>query len=233
MNPSSHTSLFAAVVLCGLFALLTMGSAMYLSGLTALRPGRARLWAVVATLVALAAAVAALAHGFVVSYGLYLRMWLVISLASGLAVALGLVGVIGDVRGRMGHWPLLIGTAVGVGYFALTIWLEDPFFALFAVYEGAGLVASIVLYMLLAARGARPGIGPLLLAALLALVGCVLIVIGDITNPIEIGGLDHYGLYLLLHLIALPLALLGARASLTEAGRAHTLPLRRDEPLVR
>jgi hypothetical protein len=37
----------------------------------------------------------------------------------------------------------------------------------------------------------------------------------------------------LLHLIALPLALLGARASLTEAGRAHTLPLRRDEPLVR
>lgn len=156
----------------------------------------------------------AIAHGFDLAAQVRVRLWLPLYLSLGLAVALFVVGAVGDWQGeaagrRLFPW----GVAAGIGFFAASQWLGGAFL-LFVIYEGAAMLLALGIYLGVACRGERwawwtaAGLGLTLVAAAVQATSL------RVTLGVPF---DHNGLF---HLVQMPATLLVAAGVRTGLGTA-------------
>ncbi len=128
-------------------------------------------WSEVFGLLAAGSFLGAVAHGFDLAPNVRAQLWLPLYLALGLAVALFVVGAVGDWKGeaasrRLFPWAV----AAGVGFFAASQWLGGAFI-IFVIYEGVAMLLALAIYLRVAVRGERwawwtaSGVGLTLVAA--------------------------------------------------------------------
>jgi hypothetical protein len=100
-------------------------------------PWKTGVWAWAFGLLALAAALGAIAHGFQMSPAANLRFWQPLNLALGLVVALFVVGVVYDLWGLAAAQTVLpVMVAVGVAFFGV-MFVFPGIFLIFILYEAA------------------------------------------------------------------------------------------------
>ena len=111
-----------------MLTLLALGCAIHLLQIGQSDPWKAGLWAWAFGLLALAAALGTVAHGFKMSEATNQRFWRPLNLALGLTVALFVVGVVYDVWGLAAAQqtlPIMLG--VGVAFFVITLAIRGVF----------------------------------------------------------------------------------------------------------
>lgn len=168
-------------------------------------------WSEVFGLLFVGSVLGAVAHGFDLAAGVRAQLWLPLYLSLGLAVALFVVGAVGDWKGeaagrRLFPWAV----AAGVGFFAASQWLGGAFIV-FVVYEAGAMLLALALYLGVARRGASwawwtaSGIGLTLVAAAVQATSLRL----TIAVPF-----DHNGLFHLVQMAATLLIAAGVRRGL-------------------
>ena len=102
-------------------------------------------WSEVFGLLFVGSVLGAVAHGFDLTTGVRAQIWLPLYFSLGLAVALFVVGAVGDLMGeaagrRLFPWAV----AAGVGFFAASQWLGGAFL-IFVIYEGAAMLLALAI----------------------------------------------------------------------------------------
>lgn len=154
-SPTEQTTAVTDAVL----ALVALGGLFYLRQIGERDPWKADLWAWAFGLLALAAGLGAVAHGFQMSEAINKWFWRPLNLALGLIVALFVVGVIYDLWGRaLAQLALPVMLGVGVIFFGIVL-LKPGKFLTFIVYELAAMLFALGAYSWLAIIGRLPGAG--------------------------------------------------------------------------
>lgn len=174
------------------------------------------LWAWTFGLLALAAALGAVAHGFKMSPAANLRFWQPLNLALGLVVALFVVGVVDDVWGlgvAQTVLPVMLG--IGVAFFGITL-VFPGIFLVFILYEAAAMLFALGAYGWLAVTGRLPGAGWMAAGVLVTLIAAAVQALWDgKTRPVTfIWQFDQNGLYHLIQMVGIALLLVGLRIGL-------------------
>lgn len=168
-------------------------------------------WSEVFGLLLAGSILGAIAHGFDLAAGVRARVWLPLYLSLGMAVALFVVGAVGDLRGDAAGrrlFPWAIG--VGLGFFAASQWLGGAFL-IFVVYEGMAMLVALGIYVRVALRGdswawwTAAGIGLTLVAAAVQATSL------QVTLVVPF---DHNGLFHLVQMMATLLIAVGVRTGL-------------------
>lgn len=214
--PTEQTTAITDAIL----ALLALGCIIYLWQIGQSDTWKTGLWAAAYGLLALAAGLGAIAHGFQMSATNSWWFWHPINMALGLLVALFVVGVIYDWWGPAAAQrivPIMLG--VGLLFFGLTIFFSD-LFIVFIIYEAAAMLFALGVYGWLAVTGQLPGAG-WLAAGVLATIIAAGVQAGwnGRENPITlIWQFDQNGVYHLIQMIGVVLLLIGLRAALLAEG---------------
>jgi hypothetical protein len=145
-----------------LLAIVALACLLYLArgGARASTTGvafRTRIWTATLSLLAFAAAMGAVAHGFQMSPRLNRALWMPLNLALGLVIAIFVVGVVLDQWGEPAArrvLPILLG--VGVLFFGVTVVIPGSF-VVFILYEAVAMLFALAVYIWVAARGTLPG----------------------------------------------------------------------------
>ncbi len=179
-------------------------------------PWKAGLWAWAFGLLALAAALGAVAHGFKMSPAANRRFWQPLNLALGLVVALFVVGVVYDLWGVAAvqtALPVMLGVAVA--FFAVTL-LFPGVFLVFILYEAAAMLFALGAYGWLTMNGQLPGAGWMAAGVLVTLIAAAVQALWDgKTRPLTlIWQFDQNGLYHLIQMVGVVLLLVGLRVAL-------------------
>lgn len=169
-------------------------------------------WLGVLAVLACGSFLGAIAHGLALPARTRAWLWKPLYLSLGLTVALVVVGAVFDRWGEptaRGLLPWAIGAALL--FFLVTQWLGGAFI-LFIVYEGAAVLAALVIYTTLALRGGMPGAGAMTAGVALSLVAAV-VQVSRLSLTIGVR-FDHNGLFHLVQLAGVLLMAAGVRASL-------------------
>ncbi|MBI1881531.1 MAG: hypothetical protein HYR94_25400, partial [Chloroflexi bacterium] len=214
--PTEQTTAITDAIL----ALLALGCVLYLLQIGQNDPWKAGLWAWTFGLLALAAGLGAIAHGFQMSATISWWFWHPINLALGLVVALFVVGVIYDWRGLAAAQrvaPIMV--AVGLLFFGATVFFSN-IFLVFILYEAAAMLFALGVYGWLAVTGQLPGAGWMAAGVLATIIAAVVQASWNgKENPlILIWQFDQNGLYHLIQMIGVVLLLIGLRAALLTGG---------------
>jgi hypothetical protein len=213
--PTERTTAVTDAVL----ALLALGGALYLREMGHASPWKAALWSWAFGFLALTAALGALAHGFQMSRTLNQWLWRPLNLASGLMIALFVVGVICDLRGlAQAQQALPIAIGVGVVFFGTTLGTDD--FRIFIVYEAVAMLFALGAYGWLAIMGRLPGAAWMAGGVLLTIIAAVVQASwkGQDDPLMFIWPFDQNGVYHLVQMAGVVLLLAGLRAALLPSG---------------
>jgi hypothetical protein len=113
-SPTERSTAVTDVIL----ALLAIGCAAYLWSIGDQDPWKATLWTSAFCLLALAALLGSMAHGFKMSSRTNTLFWQPLNLALGLTVAVFVVGVINDLWGRTAaETSLPVMIVIGIAFF--------------------------------------------------------------------------------------------------------------------
>jgi hypothetical protein len=207
--PSVTERTTAATVL--LLAVAALAGAAYLRGAGPAALAR-RIWAAALAAAGLASLLGAITHGLVMSDGLREALWQPLFLLLGIAVAGFVAGAVGDAWGRRPArrvLPPMLALALGF-YFATRLAGGD--FVVFVLFQAAGLLAALVVYLVLARRR-RPG-AVMVAAALGASLAAGAIQADESLAARLIWEFDHNGLYHLAQLAGLALLVAGLARTL-------------------
>jgi hypothetical protein len=198
-----------------MLTLLALGCALHLLQIGQADPWKAGLWAWAFGLLALAAALGTVAHGFKMSVATNQRFWQPLNLALGLTVALFVVGVVYDVWGLAAAQQILpIMLGVGVVFFVIQA-IRD-IFLVFIIYEAVAMLFALGTYGWLAATGRLPGAGWMAAGVLVTIIAAAVQAgWNGRQQPLTfIWQFDQNGLYHLIQMVGVILLLLGLRAAL-------------------
>jgi len=179
-------------------------------------PWKAGLWSWAFGLLALAAALGTVAHGFKMTAATNQLFWYPLNLALGLTIALFVVGVICDIWGRVAAQQVLpIMIFVGILFFGVTLAFSG-IFLVFIFYETIALLFALGAYGWLAVTGRLPGAGWMAAGVLVTLIAAVVQASWNgREQPISlIWQFDQNGLYHLIQIIGVILLLVRLRISL-------------------
>lgn len=194
-----------------LLALAALAGAGYLHRLPPPSTAR-RIWVMALTAAGLASVLGAITHGLDLSEGLRDALWQPLFLLLGVTVAGFVAGAVGDRWGprpaRRLLPPLLV---LAVGFYLLTRRAGGDFLV-FVLFQAAGLVAALLVYLGLV-RQRRPGSG-FVAAALAVSLGAGAIQADESLGARVIWAFDHNGLYHLVQLAGLALLLWGLARTL-------------------
>jgi hypothetical protein len=209
--PTEQTTAITDVIL----ALLALGSALYLRQIGQSDPWKANLWAWAFGLLALAAGLGAIAHGFQMSETVNQWFWRPLNLVLGLVVAMFVVGVIYDLWGlprAQQVLPILI--AMAVVFFGLTL-LRPGNFMVFIVYEAVAMLFALGAYGWLTTTGRLPGAGWMAAGVLVTIIAAAVQVgWNGRDNPLTLlWQFDQNGLYHLIQMVGVALLLVGLRTA--------------------
>lgn len=117
---------------------------------------KSKIWICAFMLLALAAVLGAVAHGFSWSVDTRRMLWHPLYLSLGLFMALFVVGVVYDITDKSTAMRVLpFAVALGLVFFVLTlVWSKS--FIMFIIYEAAAMVFALVAYAFLCYKG-KPG----------------------------------------------------------------------------
>ena len=176
---------------------------------------KVKLWSSVFGLLALVSFLGSVAHGFQMSDSTRYWLWQPLYTSLGIMVALFVVGAINDWRGKTLSRRLLIPAVVlGVGFYALTVVLGGEFLV-FVVYEGAAMLAALVIYIRLSIKKQMPGSG--MVAGAIGLNIAAAAVQASSLSVTIILPLDHNGLFHMVQIAAIVMLGRGLRTSLQPA----------------
>ena len=176
---------------------------------------KVKLWSWVFALLALFSFLGTVAHGFQMSDSTRYWLWQPLYTSLGIMVALFVVGAINDWRGKTLSRRLLIPAVVlGVGFYALTVVLGGEFLV-FVVYEGAAMLAALVIYIRLSIKKQMPGSG--MVAGAIGLNIAAAAVQASSLSVTVIFPLDHNGLFHMVQIAAIVMLGRGLRTSLQPA----------------
>jgi hypothetical protein len=160
------------------------------------------IWGTAFTLLALAALLGAIAHGFEMSAEMNERIWHPLNLFLGLSVGLFVIGVIYDFGGfkiRTSIFTLILLT--GFVFFTITLMVPGLFFV-FIIYEAVAMFFAFIAYGFLFFKRKFPG-------AMLMTIGILISIIAAVIQSIEslsltiIYEFDHNGLFHIVQIIGL------------------------------
>ncbi len=214
-NPA-HTELTTAATDVAL-GLLAIGSVIYLWRMSELDSWKVGLWCWVFGLLAAAALLGAVAHGFVWSTRVWNLLWIPLFLLLVLTVALFVVGAIYDWRGiAPARASLPIMVVLALLFFGVTR-VASGAFVVFVLYEVFAMLFALAVYGYLA-MGAR-GAGMGLMAAGVGLnIAAAAIQATRSVSFTLIWQFDHNGVFHLVQMVALVVMTAGIKTSLV-AGR--------------
>ncbi len=215
LNPSATELTTAATdAALGILCLVLLGRLRRMPVREALK---SMLWAWVFGLLAGGSFIGAVIHGLEIPPSLRSASWAVIYLSLALAVALFVVGAVGDWHGdaaarRLLPWSLATALAV----FVLT-GVFGGGFAIFIVYEAAAMLTALAIYVFLGARRRVQGANRVSAGIVLTLVAAAVQV-----SPLRariVVPFDHNGLFHLIQMIATVTIASGVRRGLEDAER--------------
>lgn len=206
--PTEQTSALTDALL----AVLAVACAMYLVGFARRDAWKAYVWTGAFSLLALTAALGALSHGFMMTYGMFQQLWWTINAALGQVIALFVAGAVTDGWGRRVALRALPALAVlGLLFFGVTLLFPDSFLV-FIAYELVAMFFALAVYARLAWRRALPGAGLMVAGIVLSIVAAVIQASGSFSLAL-IWEFDQNGLFHLLQMPAILFLLAGLRAA--------------------
>jgi hypothetical protein len=175
------------------------------------------IWAGALVAAGCASLLGAVAHGLEMSDSLRQVLWQPLFLLLGVTVACFVAGAVADGFGaRAGRAALAATLVLAVAFYAATR-ASGGDFLLFVIFQAAGLLTALAIYLRLAGRG-RPG-AALVAAALALSLGAGAVQASESLAVRLVWEFDHNGLYHLVQLGGLALLVTGLGASL-RASRA-------------
>jgi hypothetical protein len=210
--PTEQTTAITDAIL----ALLALGCVFHLLQIGQADPWKAGLWAWAFGLLALAATLGMVAHGFKMSAATNLLFWQPLNLALGLVIALFVVGVIYDVWGlAAARNALPIMLVVGVAFFGVTL-LFRGLFLVFIFYEVVAMLFALGAYGWLTITGRLSGAGWMAAGVLVTIIAAAVQASwkGQEQPLTLIWQFDQNGLYHIIQMVGVVLLLAGLRAVL-------------------
>jgi len=211
--PTEQTTAITDAIL----AVMALAAAIYIYQLGQQQPWKANLWAWIFGLLALAALLGVIAHGFKMADATRTIVWYPLFLSLGLLVALFIVGVVYD------NWSLAVARrllplmlVIGVGFFGVTLLWPDSFLV-FTLYQAIAMLFALGGYLWLAAGGRLDG-------AWLMVAGILVTIIAGGVQAINtfsftfIWQFDHNGAYHLIQMVGVVLLVAGLRVGLASGG---------------
>ncbi|MFZ7128208.1 MAG: DUF6962 family protein [Desulfobacterales bacterium] len=183
-------------------------------------PFKVKLWSWTFGLLALAAVLGAIAHGFQTSAALRDLLWQPLNLSLGLAVALFCLGAFRDMWGRRfakRALPVMIG--LGVVFYAVTRMAGGAFFV-FIIYEAAAMLTALAVYTRLAAARLLAGAWLMAGGVLVSIVAAALQAGGSVRVTL-IWPFDHNGVFHLVQIVGILILTAGLKTALAGSGRQH------------
>lgn len=212
--PTEQTTAFTDIIL----ALMAASAAVYLHRIGQINRFKTNIWIWVFGLLALAAILGSIAHGFSMSGTLQTSLWHLINLSLGLLVALFGVAVAYDIWGKtIARRVLPMMMLIGVGFFGITlVWPDD--FQVFIYYEAVVMVFALGGYTWLAYRGHLEGAW-LMVAGVLVSIIAASVQSGNALLFTFIWIFDHNGIYHVIQMVGLVFLVTGLAKALR---RRHT-----------
>lgn len=194
-----------------LLAAAALAGAIYLRRLPPASAAR-RIWALALAAAGLASLLGAVTHGLVMSAQLREALWQPLYLLLGIVVAGFVAGAVGDRWGDRPARRVLPPMLFLALLFYLLTRLAGGDFLVFVLFQAAGLLAALVIYLRLA-RAGRRGVG-LVAAALAVSLGAGAIQADESLAARLVWEFDHNGLYHLTQLVGLALLVMGLARTL-------------------
>lgn len=195
---------------------LALGGGIYLLRLNQPDYWKAGLWAGAFGLLALAAALGAIAHGFKMSPAANRRWWYFLNFALSLTIAFFVVGVSYDLGGlATAQVALPVMIAMGTAFGAVTLFFPGRFI-IFILYEAIAMLLALGAYGWLAVTGPLPGAGWMATGVLVNIIAAGVQAGWDGRHkPITfIWQFDQNGLYHLIQMVGVIFLLVGLHLAL-------------------
>jgi hypothetical protein len=208
-SPTEQTTAITDVILM----IMAVAAAVYLRQIGLANPWKSRVWVWAFGLLAVAAALGAVVHGFVLSEETYTALIQPLNFTLGMLVALFVVAVVFDLWGRAVAGRVLpFALLTGVGFFALTLVWPDRFLV-FIIYEILAMLFALGGYILLAGRGTLAGAW-LMVAGVFVTIVAAAVQVSKAVSFTLVWPFDHNGIYHLIQMVAILLLVAGLRRSL-------------------
>jgi len=212
MFTDSETELTTAAT-DALLGLVCIVLAVQLAAMPGSATWKRTVWMGVLGLMACASILGAVVHGLALSDSTRAGLWRSLYLALGLAVALVVVGWVGDWRGddaarRVLPWTL----AAGVLFVLVSQWLGGAFIV-FIAYEAVATLMALAMYVSLAQSGSLPGAG-LVAAGIAVSLIAAMIQMTSLSVRIVVS-FDHNSLFHLIQMVGIVMMAMGIREGLT------------------
>lgn len=203
-----------------LLALLALAAAGYVWRFRTRDALKIGIWTGVMSALAIAAALGAVAHGFVLTDRLNGMLWSGIYLALGVCVACFVAAAVYDLRGDLrGRKPavktLFIALALALLVFVAAKLLDDSFVP-FIVFEGIAMMTALGIYGYLALFSRIPGMKAMALGVALTLLAALLQGLGWGSFHL-IWSFNHNGTYHLIQMVGLAAIMWGLRSGLSHS----------------
>ena len=180
-------------------------------------PPRVTVWVLVLSLLAVASALGAAAHGLDLSSDTVYLLWQPLFLSLGLVVALFVVAAAYDGLGPHTARRLLIPALVVGACFYLVTLLFPGTFLVFVLYEAVAMLVALGLYVRLAVRTREPWSWLMVLGIGLNIVAAAIQASGSVRLNVGVP-LDHNGVFHLVQMVAIVVLLAGVGKSLRNEG---------------
>jgi hypothetical protein len=193
--------------------LLALACVVYLLRFSELAGWKVGLWCWVFGLLAAAALLGAVAHGFVWSTTVWNLLWIPLFLLLGLTVALFVVGAIYDWRGFVparSSLPILV--LLALLFFGVTRFAPGAFL-IFVLYEVVAMLFALGVYGMLAVTARSGGMGLMAFGIALNIVAAAIQATRTVSFTL-LWPFDHNGVFHLVQMVALVVLTAGIKSSL-------------------
>lgn len=199
-----------------LLGILAYGCVLYLSRYRQVDRWKVGIWMWVLGILAAAALLGAIIHGFDLSHALSQLLWRPLFFLLGLLVALFVVAAAYDMSGRSAaRRVLVLMIPLSIAFFGITQLASGTFLA-FIVYEALAMCLALGIYVSLAARRQLRGADLMAAAILLNIVAAGIQASSSVSFTL-VWPFDHNGVFHLVQIMAVVVLMFGLRAALCNA----------------
>jgi hypothetical protein len=161
---------------------------------------KTNIWVAVFMLVAIAALLGAIAHGFKMGYRIHFILWQPLNLFLGISVGLFGAGVIYDWKRSLFNRKLVIILISAGILFYLASLLIPGGFMVFIIFEAVFMVFALIIYFRLFTKGQLAGTGLMTLGILITIIAAIFQTLHSIRIHL-IWAFDHNGIFHLTQLL--------------------------------
>ena len=196
-----------------ILAFIAIVAAVYLKRVGEHDRSKYIIWVWFFSLLASAAILGAIAHGFKMSKEFNMLLWYPLTLSLSLSVSLFVVAVVFDILGQIIAYRILpLMLSIGICFFILTVLWPGGFLVLI-IFASLALLFALGCYTWLASKGRLAGAWIMVLGVFTTIVaGGVLA--GKAISFTLIWSFDHNGVYHLIQMVGIVLLVLGLRKAL-------------------